>query len=342
MAGISNERIVITGAGGFIGGSLFRRLASSDARVCGLVRDKRALDRLQPSNAGTGNAETAIGDIRNKQGLKEVFDGSKLVFHSAALVNGPESYGDYFETNVEGTRAVCEAALEVGVSRLVFISTCDVFGLPGLGTLFSEDSPYSEWGEKYADSKIAATRLVDDMKTRGLETTVVYPGWVYGPGDLQFVPSIIAQLRSGFLPLWARSEAKLNLVHINDLVDGLMLAGESQAARNEDFLLLDSNGIPFAEFCGEIAAALDVTFRTIRIPYGLAHAIARLSEVLAGWGLMADPLITTAIVKSFGHDFVFDASKAETLLGWKPRIDFAEGIRDALAWEGQRTGSFSA
>jgi 2-alkyl-3-oxoalkanoate reductase len=330
-------RVVVTGAGGFIGGALFRRLAGMNVKVCALVRDKAGAKRLQEGFPGAANVRTAICDLRTPAAVRQAFEGAETVFHSAGLVNSSASAGHYYQTNVEGTRNVCEASLQAGVSRLVFLSTSDVFGLPSLSKTISEDSAYDEWGEKYPDSKILATRLVRDFRGKGLETTIVYPGWVYGPGDLQFIPSIIAQLRSGFLPLWARPEVNLNLVHVEDLVNGLLLAGASPAARDEEFLVLDPKSISLTKFCNEIGAAMDLRFRTIYLPYSWAHALARISELAAGVGLTSQPLITTAVVKSFGYQFVFDTSKANALLGWKPQTAFADGLRDALDWERQRS-----
>lgn len=337
MLKLPEGRVVITGAGGFIGGALFRRLANMNVEVCGLVRNQEVANRLEEQFVGAENVRTKICDLRIRESVRQALEGAGTVFHAAALVNSSASTKLYYQTNVEGTRSVCEAALEAGVSRLVFLSTSDVFGLPSFMRTISEKNPYSEWGEKYPDSKIHATRLVRDFRGHGLETTIIYPGWVYGPGDLQFIPSIIAQLRSGFLPMWARPEASLNLVHVEDLINGLLLAGTCPAASNEDFLILDSDSISLKDFCNEIGTAMDLHFRAVYLPFGLAYVLARISELASALGLTSQPMITTSMVKNFGHYFSFDTSKAKTLLGWKPQTSFADGLKEALAWECQRT-----
>ncbi|USX21733.1 NAD-dependent epimerase/dehydratase family protein [Oxalobacteraceae bacterium OTU3REALA1] len=331
-----SEKIVVTGAGGFIGGALVHRLGSIGVEVCGLVRDEAALQKLQYMCRNYRQVEVRICDVRSPTALRQCLVGAHTVYHAAALVNSNVSEKLYYETNVEGTRNVCSASIEAQVSRLVYLSTSDVFGLPESTDNVTEKWRFAKWGEKYPDTKILATEMVQQFRAIGLQSAIVYPGWVYGPGDQQFLPSLATQLRSGVIPTWKRPTVKLNLIHIEDLLDGLILVGSRPEALGQDFILLNSASVPLTEICDAIGAFFGLRHRAINMPYATAMYLARAAELFAKTGLTRQPLITTAIVKSFGFQFNFDTSKAFAQLGWKPKMEFAEGIQSALEWQQDR------
>jgi len=333
---LKDNYVIVTGASGFIGGAIVRRLAIKGVSVCGLVRNEVAATSLLEDSQGSKYIRTAICDLESECDLRHLFKGASVIYHAAGLVSSPASSRRYYRTNVTGTKIVCESALAVGVPRLVYISTCDVFGLPSKFEEMSECSRYKEWGEKYPDTKILATRLVKDFRKKGLNSVIVYPGWVYGPGDNQFLPSLIAQLRTGILPLWRRPIVELNLIHIDDLVEGILRAGSFVEAKNEDFILLDTNRVSLKKICDLIAVKMSLRYKTINVNRSFMTGIAYFSKLIAKTGFTAHPALTTEIVKSFGHQFKFSTSNASKILEWKPNIEFSEGLREALEWESDR------
>jgi nucleoside-diphosphate-sugar epimerase len=174
---------------------------------------------------------------------------------------------------------------------------------------------------------------VHAYRSRGLASAVVHPGWVYGPGDRAFLPALVRQIATGILPLWGPAGSSINLVYVEDLVDALVTAGDSPAARNEDFLVLDeTSDVGLDDLCRRAAAFLGIRHRPVQVPYALAYAVAVLSQGSARLGLVRRPPFTTTDVRSFGHRFRFSTAKARRLLGWSPRTPFRDGIDAALRW----------
>ena len=262
--------------------------------------------------------------------------------HGAALTNSIAPYPVFERANVTATENLAALALRHGIKKMVHVSTCDVFGIPAPGEVLSETSPYRAWREPYPDTKIKAAEVVKSYQNKGLNTVIVYPGWVYGPGDRALLPSLVHHLRQGVMISWCRGHFALHLVYIDDLVDALMMALENPAADNDDFLILDDNsGITLDALCQRIATSLDLKYKTIHLPYGLMHAIASGSQGLCRLGLGNSPLLSTTDVKSFGHSFKFSAQKAREILKWSPKTSSEAGIAQALEWykrhmEGQR------
>ena len=213
--------ILVTGATGFIGFALIKRLIASGYSVRIITRSKNFDEAFQNFLSDTSNSrlDIFVGEINKLSSIERAFENVKYVFHLAALVNSLLPYKKFEEANVVATNNICELCLEYKVNKLFYISTCDVFGLPGKTTVFTESSPYKNWSEPYADTKIIATQLVKDFQQQGLKSTIFYPGWVYGPGDKAFMPSILEQLQSGLMPIWDKGKYKICLVYIDDLID---------------------------------------------------------------------------------------------------------------------------
>ena len=199
----SSKRVLVTGGTGFIGFALVKRLISMGHKVRVITRslefDKDFEQYL--SDTPSSEIEVLAGDIRKAAGIRDAFNDVDVVIHAAAMLNTIAPVKEFREANVTSTRNICELCLEFNITRLVYVSTCDVFGLPLKNKVLSESSPYRRWSEPYADTKIEASQLVKDFQQRGLNFTIIYPGWVYGPGDKTFMPSILEQMQSGIMPI---------------------------------------------------------------------------------------------------------------------------------------------
>ena len=249
------------------------------------------------------------------------------------MLNSVLPYNKFEAANFTATKNICELSLKHKVNKLIYISTCDVFGLPGKNKILTEISPYRKWSEPYADTKIMASQLVKDYQKKGLESTVFYPGWVYGPGDKAFMPSILAQLQSGILPIWDGGKYNLCLVYIDDFVDALMSALTNEKTTNEDFLILDDDSRTTTEDVGNILGSLfDIKFRTIRLPYWIVYLITWSSMKLCQLGLLNKPIMSTTDVKSLGKNFRYSTNKAKSMLGWSVTRDFRSGIQEWKLW----------
>jgi nucleoside-diphosphate-sugar epimerase len=242
--------------------------------------------------------------------------------------------------NAGGARNVARAVREHGVGRLLHVSTTDVFGFPEAGCTIDERSPFRPWHEPYADTKIEAEqRLWEAYRADGVPLTVIYPGWVYGPGDRAFFPGLAEAIRGGFMLFWAR-DVRLAWVYVDNLIDACVRASEAAQAVGEGFIVYDTlEGPTLEEVCGRIAARLGARKPGWRVPYALALAVARAAEI--AWravGAESAPPLRSVDVKAFGAQWRFSNAKARRELGWAPRVGIDEGMAralDALARDGE-------
>jgi nucleoside-diphosphate-sugar epimerase len=260
--------------------------------------------------------------------------GTERVFHVAALVHGFHPWERYRAINVGGTQNVARAAQAARVARFVHVSTSDVFGIPRDARPIDERTPYREWNEPYPDTKIAAERwLWGFQRESGLAISVIYPCWVYGPGDQALFPGFAQAIRDGLLVFWHRG-VRLAWAHVDNLADAIVLASTHPAAVGQGYLVHDhAAGPTLEEICSRLAELLGEPFNPRYVPYRVALAAAAAAQ--AAWRLLrlhgAPPLLTND-VKSFGFQWEFAGNKLGDQLGWTPRVGIAEGMEEAFAY----------
>ena len=332
MSAGSAERVLVTGASGFIGGAVVRRLLAAGYVVRGNGRSRHAPQYLlDAAQACGGRFEWHPGDLVRPHGLASAFEGASMVVHAAAIVDSAAPTAAIEQANVTATQHVCELSKRAGVKKLVYVGTSDVFGIPLPGEIITEDTPYRFWGESYPDTKIAATRLVRRFRAEGLVSTIIHPGWAYGPGDRAFFPKLIEQVKFGLMPDWSPKSGQIALIYIEDLVDALCLAVGSSHADNGDLLILDDNsGVRLPDICRYIADRIGRRCFVLPTHYAIIHALARVSQIAVKSRLVRTPLLTTTDAKSFGHEFRFSVEKARHVLGWAPRTSVKDGLEAAL------------
>lgn len=326
---------LVTGAAGFVGLALVRRLRADGeaARALALPGDRRL-----PELRALG-VEVVEADVTDFAAVAPHLAGIERVYHVAALVHGFHPWARYRAVNVGGTQNVARAAHAAGVNRFVHVSTSDVFGIPAAGVVLDESRPYAPWGEPYPDTKIEAERwLWQFHRDSGLPVAVINPCWVYGPGDEALFPGFAQAIRDGFLVFWQR-DTTLAWVHVANLADAIVLAGREPAAIGQGFLVHDDADGPTLEaVCARLASIIGKPFRPRYVPYGVAHAgVAGLQALWRLLRLKGGPPLLTNDVKSFGHRFRFSNAKLRAL-GWTPRIAVDEGMQQAFAWFAARQG----
>lgn len=323
----------VTGAAGFVGQALVRRLLADGLGVRALVPPgERRLEELRGLESEA--LEIVEADVRDAAATGAAIRGAAWVFHTAAVVHAWVPRSVYESVNVDGTRNVALAAAEAGVERFVHVSTSDVFGVPRGDEVLDESMPFRRWGEPYADSKIAAEEwLWRHHRESGLPLTVIYPGWVYGPGDHAFFPALARAAADGLLLYWAR-DIVLPWVYIDNLVDACALAAAAPQAVGQGYLIHDGDGGPTLEEVGaRIAAVMGARTPARHVPYAVALAAAALLQ--AAWRVLrlgGAPPLTTADVKAFGRPFRLSNAKAQRHLGWTPRVASDEGMEHALGF----------
>ncbi len=317
----------ISGASGFIGGALAAHLHSRGWRVTAGVRPG--------SEAKLPDGHPYRVTAAPLKGIPPAALRGQVVFHAAAIRNRwgtPPSR--YHEINVEGTRALLQAAAAGGARRFVYLSSVGVYGWPGLA-MMDESTPLDDSPAvtPYHRSKIAAEGVVRTFADR-LETVIVRPTITCGPGDRDgMLTRLLAMLRAGrFLPV-GRGGNTIHLTDIADLCRGLELAGTHPAAPGETFILSGPQPVRVRDLLEEACALLDVRLPPVFLPVPLALA--------AGWGmaglyrglhLLSEPLITPEKVRNLTAQRGFSHAKAARLLGYRPQISIEETLRRTLAW----------
>lgn len=327
--------ILVTGGTGFIGFSLAKKLIKQNYNVKIITRQNVYSKPFQEFIDSYSEDRLIIlsGDIKRKKQIEPFFCNIKYAYHIAALVNSILPFKEFHQANVIATQNICELCIKFKVKKLIYLSTSDVFGLPKNKDIFNEKSPYKYWGEDYPDTKIQATKCVKRFMEKGLCATIVYPGWVYGPGDMAFFPSILEQLKSGIMPIWDNNTFELSLVYIDDLIEALIIVLKDDKSHQEDFLILDENSkTTFLELSQKMATLFQIRFKAVHLPYSIVYLIAWFSQKLSQLKIIESPIMSTTDVKSFGYAFKFSTQKARKVLNWEVKTSLDDGLSLWKQW----------
>jgi len=320
-------KVLVTGATGFIGAHLVERNLEEKklVRIFALPGDQKA------KAFESQGLDVVYGDIRDAKAVEKAVEGQEVVFHLAAVVTDWAPKKLFEQINVQGMRNICEACLRHKVQRLVEVSTNDVFGLKE-GVMIDETFEHTLWGEPYPDTKLAATKIVLEYHKEGLPVSMVYPCWVYGPGDLTFVPLVADSIKKKNLIFW-RKNVLIWPAYVDNLIDLLMLIAWHPRAVGEGFLVHDGVSDTFQNFSARIAVSIGMKPPRLHIPYKLAYCAAWASEVI--WKLLRKknrPLLTKYTVKNLGSRLRFSIEKAQKVLGWSPPVSYEEGFKKTMDW----------
>ena len=302
----------ITGATGFIGTHLVKRLAQTGHETCCLIRKTSHIRELEELSA-----TLVTGDVTDKDSLREGMRGCDQVINLANVYSFWEPNKQiYTDVNVEGTRNVMECALETGVSKVVHVSTAVVYGKP-VDCPFTEESlvgpvRFSE----YARTKYAGDLIAWELyEKKGLPLVMIYPGSVLGTGDPKASGQYIQDLTHRRLPATVFHDSILTWVHVRDVAEAIVKAVEKENNVGEKYLV-GKHQLSLQKFNTMISDISGVPLPKIRLPDPLVMVNAALLTWLADlvkkppkWGMAVDAM------KTIKEGFRFDGSKAERELG---------------------------
>lgn len=320
MNEISAGPVLITGVTGFIASHLAERLLAAGVPVRGAARRPATADWL----AARG-ADIVSADLLDPPALARAARGCRAVVHAAAWTGGPETPPDLaWRTNVDGTANVLAAA--AGVARFIYISSVAVYGV-NRAPVIDEAAATPRVGQAYPDSKITAEALV---RGSGLPYVIIRPASTYGPRGDAWTLGPLRQIKAGRLVLLGRDDGLVTPGYIDNVVDGLLLALAHPAALGEAFNLCDDRAVTYREFYLAYARMLNLD-RLPTVP-GLAADLARLPA--ANWlrGRLGRAPVGPWSLHFRRNPSQFSIAKAQRILGYAPRIDFAAGMRLTEAW----------
>lgn len=319
-------KILVTGATGFTGKALTRRLIDDGHQVIAL--DYK--EGLKTDEIRRWGAEVHIGSVTDAALVKRLMPGVDIVQHLAAAfreLNVPDSY--YEEVNVGGTRNVLEAALQAGVRKFVYCSTCGVHGnieKPPSG----EDAPIAP-ADYYQRTKYEAEPVVLEYYRKGLAATILRPAAIYGPGDPERFFMIYKRVASGTFPMFGDGRTLYHPLYIDNLVDALVLAMEPGKGLGEAYLVADEEYVEIEDLVRRVATSMGVSVRIPHYPVWPVVAVGHIMETLCRPFKVTPPIFPRR-VDWFRQNRAFRIDKAKRDLGYAPAVPLDEGLRLTFEW----------
>ena len=322
-----NGRALVTGASGFVGSAVAKKLAEAGFSVRALVRPTSPRAHL------TGfDIEFVEGDLRDAESVRRAVAGANYVFHVAADYRlWARDPSEIMHANVEGTRNIMAAAMAEGVERVVYTSSVATLALRPDGVPIDETLPLDEMKAigAYKRSKVAAERLVEKMVAEdNLPAVIVNPSTPIGPRDVRPTPTgrIIVEAAAGRIPGFV--DTGLNLVHVDDVADGHLAA--LRKGRIGERYILGGENVFFSDMLSDIAGIVGRKPPRLRFPRALVMPIAYAAEAIARV-TGVEPFVTRDGLRMSKYRMFFNAAKAERELGIRAR-PYREGLTDAIEW----------
>lgn len=326
---ISQEmKLVITGGTGFIGSRLAMRARAEGWQtvVTGMTNTEAEAGRLAELKAA--GIEVRVGPLQDAGFARNTLQGCRLVIHLAAAQHETNVPDSYFRTvNVDATRTLLEAACDAGVERFVYGSTIGVYGSAADGEL-DEDSR-TQPDNIYDRTKLEAENLVRSYASR-TSTTIVRISETYGPGDFRLL-KLFKAIDSRLFVMIGSGLNQHQLIHVDDLTRGLLLAAMQPAAVNETFVLAGKERITTREMVAQIAEALGQSSPRKRVPMApFMMAAVVLERIFPPLGIQ--PPLHRRRLNFFRKSFLFSTEKARSLLGFEPAVSLEAGARETARW----------
>jgi dihydroflavonol-4-reductase len=319
--------VFVTGATGFVGSHVARALAAQGADLRLLVRSSSDLRNIQELQA-----ERVVGDLRDAASLKKATAGCDVIFHVAAdyrlWVRDPEQM---YSSNVEGTKAILEAARENKVRRVVYTSSVATMGFQSNGHLANEDSPVSlaNMIGPYKRSKFMAEEIAIQAGRSGMDVVVVNPTTPVGERDIKPTPTgrIVVDFLKKKFPAYV--DTGLNLVDVAECARGHVAALEK--GKSGERYILGGENLTLKQILDKLAAISGLPSPRMKVPYVVALATGVVDQVFTGYIRNREPRATIDAVRMGRKKMFVSSGKAERDLGWKT-VPVDDALRRAVEW----------
>ncbi len=320
------RQVLVTGATGFTGGHLARKLVQQNYAVTCLVRAGRETGDLEKLGC-----RVVRGDLTQRDTLEPAVREMHTVYHVAALYREENVSRRLFgDVNVGGTKNLLEASLAAGVKRFVHCSTVGVQG-EIRNPPATEEAPYNP-GDHYQESKTEGEKLaLEFFRTKGLPVVVFRPVGIYGPGDTRFL-KLFRYVKYG---MFGSGEVLYHLTYIDDLIDGILLTGTVPGIEGHIFTLAGDRYTTLNELFRIIAEVLGIPLSKRHYPVWPVYAAGAVCEWLCKPFRLPPPIYRRRM-DFFIKDRAFDIGKARNMLGYRPRIDLRTGIARTAEWYKQQ------
>jgi nucleoside-diphosphate-sugar epimerase len=333
VAGSRDELCLVTGATGFIGGRMARRLTRMGYSVRCLVRATGVTSELEELDI-----EIVVGDLTDPDSLIRAVEGCQHVLHCGALVSDWATVEEIAQVNVAVTAHLLDAAVAASVRRFIQLSTTDVYGYPDGGGEIDETYTATRFRNWYAQTKLQAeTEVRRVAAATALDTVILRPATVYGPGSTDVIGEIARAIQGRHMLLIDRGRPVAGLCYVENLLDAAILALQSDAAVGHAFNVTDGLDVTWRQLTDGLAEGLGCPPVRLSLPYWLANGLGTSLEhgyrlLRRATGLSTPPLLSRQAVQVLGKSQRFSNRKLRDTLCWQPRVDYATGLEATLAW----------
>jgi nucleoside-diphosphate-sugar epimerase len=324
-------RVLVTGATGFLGSRLVEVLVQKGYRVRALARKLSHIEKLK-------NLQTEIffGDVGDADSLKPAFKDVDVVVHAAADTAGTEEGGQL--STLLGTSNILDLCKEYKVKKLVYISSCSVYGVADYkkNGVVTETSSLEHFPEKrghYSNAKMKAEQLVADaMKKDELPVVCLRPGTIFGPGGEIYTPMMGFSLGTRMFIIIGNGEFRLPLVYIDNLIEAIVAAIEKDQSGSQIYNVVDPDNVTKKEYVELLLKKLDPAARYFYFPYSMLYATVFFQEILTRL-LRRPPFLTCYRLTSSQKNIRYDSSKIQKDLVWGPSCSTKDAFEKIIQFE---------
>jgi nucleoside-diphosphate-sugar epimerase len=323
------ERVLVTGGGGFLGSSIVRRLVDRGDQVRSLARNfYPALDAM--------GVEQIQGNISDPAAVDKACRGMDVVLHAAAKPPPWGKYDDYYQTNVVGTQNVIEACLHRQVSRLIFTSTPSVIfngsNLEGVDESFPYPAKYKAY---YPATKAMAEKRVVQAANQGLNTIILRPHEIWGPGDPHFVPRLLARAKK--LKQIGDGKNLIDTIYIDNAAQAHILAADklmdNPRLSGKIYFISQDEPVPAWDMINAILKAAGYEPVKGQVPFRAAWLIGAILEFFyKSFPISGEPQMTRFLAEAVATSHWFNIEAAKRDLGYQPHVSTAEGLQRLEQW----------
>ncbi len=317
--------VLVTGGTGFLGQHLAAMLLERGHHVRLMGRNMTTAKTLLERGA-----VPVVADLREKNAVVAACEGIEVVYHAGALSAPWGRRTDFFEVNVGGTESVLAGCLTYGVRRVIYVSSPSVVFDGRDQQLLREDAPYPRrFASVYSLTKKLGEDRVRAASRQRLETVIVRPKAIFGPGDTSLLPRLIDAARCRRLPQIGDGRNLVDLTYVENVAHALVLAAESEQAINKTYTITNDEHVPLWEVIRVVLQRLHLSTNLRRIPLPVALAAASLMEAMARV-TGSEPLLTRYSAAILARTQTYDISAAKRDLGYVPIVSIDDGIERTL------------
>jgi nucleoside-diphosphate-sugar epimerase len=319
-------KVLVTGGTGFTGKALVKRLIDAGHEVVSLDYQ----EGLKTDEIRSWGARVVIGTVTNREVVKDCMAGVEIVHHLAAAfreLDVPNSH--YDEVNIGGTKVVLEEAFAVGVKKFVYCSTCGVHG--NVDNPPADENAPIQPADYYQRTKYEAEPLVNEYCRKGMETVILRPAAIYGPGDPERFYMIFKRVNNGKFPMFGSGKTLYHPLYIDNLVDAFMLAMEPGKGNGEAYLIADDEYVEIEDLVRRTARALGVSVKIPHFPVMPLVIGGHICETICKPFHITPPIFPRR-VDWYRQNRAFNIDKAKRDLGYQPKIGLDEGLKRTGEW----------